>query len=135
MQNARFAKILIPFFAAFVLINSILLIWEQHFINVKIDPWVVFVANCLLLAISTLNLAMHIKSVNNKNPNVAIRSVMLATLLKLFILVGAALIYLFLAGKDRSTYAILVSMVLYIIYTVMEVRIASKINQDNDAER
>ncbi|MDE3124210.1 MAG: hypothetical protein KGK14_01740 [Bacteroidota bacterium] len=93
-----------------------------------IDVWVVFAANCILFVISILSLALHMQAAHKKTPMASITNVMLVTLIKLFVLGGAAILYLILAGPGRSVYAIFVGMVLYLIYTFLEVSIAAKIN-------
>ncbi|HEX3024073.1 MAG TPA: 7 transmembrane receptor [Chitinophagaceae bacterium] len=99
----------------------------------KIDPFVVFTANGLLFILSVLSLAMHIKPVDKKNPHAAVRGVMAATLLKLMVLGISAMVYLFAAGENRSIKAIFAGMILYVVYTFIEVSIASKHNQNNNA--
>lgn len=115
-------------FFLFVIVNSIVLWYDRELDSRKIDAMVVFASNCLLFILSVLSLAMHSKPTDKKNANAAIRGVLAATVLKMFVLVTAALAYLFFAGERRSVYAIFVGMALYAIYTFLEVSIASKSN-------
>lgn len=128
-QQTPFPKKMLPLFFAFVLINSLVLYYQKELDQRKIDALVVFAANGLLFVLSVLSLAMHTKSIDKKNPNAAIQNVMIATLVKLMVLSIATLVYLFIAGNNRSLNAIFVGMVLYVIYTFIEVRIASKSTQ------
>jgi hypothetical protein len=132
-QQTPFPKKMLPLFFAFVLVNSIVLYYQKELEQQKVDALVVYAANGLLFILSVLSLAMHTRSIDKKNPNAAIRGVMAATLLKLLVLSIAALVYLFLAGNNRSLPAIFAGMILYVIYTFIEVRIASKPNQNNNA--
>lgn len=131
MQKS-FSKKLIPLFTFFVVVNAALLWYQKELPLHNVDVMVVFAANCLLFVLSALSLMMHTKAIDKKNPNAAIRGVMGATVLKLFVLAAAALVYLFLSNKNRSLNAIFVGMILYVVYTFIEVRIASKTNQDNN---
>ncbi len=131
-QQPSFSRKMLPLFFAFVLINSLVLFYQKNLDQHKIDSLVVFAANTLLFILSVLSLAMHTRSIDKKNPNAAIRGVMAATLLKLMVLTIAALVYLFWAGNNRSLEAIFAGMILYVIYTFIEVRIASKTNQNNN---
>ena len=124
-----FAKRILPLFFVFVIVNSLILWFQPQLDHKKIDALVVFTANCLLFTLGILSLAMHLRALNKTNPNVFLRSVMGATMLKLLVLGGAALVYLFIAGKERSVYAVLAGMVLYVVYTVLEIRITLKMNQ------
>ncbi|MFX5817193.1 hypothetical protein ABTE26_20070, partial [Acinetobacter baumannii] len=65
----------------------------------------------------------NFKASDDKNPHAMVRGVMSGVVLKLFVLGGAAFIYLYVAGASRNTNALFVSMALYIIYTWLEVRI------------
>ena len=128
-QSPSFAKKVMPLFLLFIIINSAVLIFEQRLYYIKVDPFVVFTANCLLFVLSVLTLVLHIRAFNKSNPNVFVRSVMLSTMIKLFVLAAAALVYLFMAGSKRSVYGVFASMLLYIVYMFIEIRIALKLNQ------
>ncbi len=86
----------------------------------KIDYKVVAGANALLLLLSIISLTLHVKALANPNPNVFVRSVMLANILKLLGIAAAALIYISLSGKNTSTNAVFVCLFLYVIYTWVE---------------
>ena len=128
-QDTSFPRKILPLFLVFVIVNSAVLALQAQLNERKIDSLVVFNSNCLLFALSVLTLLMFRRAMNNTNPNVFFRSVMGATMIKLLVLGSAALIYLFMAGHNRSVYAIFVGMFLYIVYTVIEIRIALKLNQ------
>ena len=132
-QQQSFSKKMLPLFFAFVLINSLVLFYQKEMDLDKIDPFVVFAANGLLFILSVLSLAMHSKPVDKKNPHAAVRGVMAATVLKLMVLGISAVVYLFAAGENRSIKAIFAGLILYVIYSFIEVRIASKPNQNNNA--
>jgi len=133
MEPASFAKKTLPLFLIFVLINSLVLYFHKELDDRKIDSIVVFVANSLLYVLSVLSLSMHTKKPDKKNPNAIVRGVMAATLLKMMVLCCSTLIYLFVAGQSRSIHAIFAGLILYVIYTLIEVSIASKNNQNNNA--
>ena len=132
MQQQSFAKKMLPLFFAFVLVNSLILYYQKDLDKHKIDSLVVFASNILLFILSVLSLAMHTRSIDKKNPNASVRAVMAATLMKLMVLSIAALVYLFWSGSSRSLEAIFAGMILYVVYTFIEVRIASKTNQNNN---
>jgi hypothetical protein len=131
MQKDSFAKKILPLFFLFVIVNTVILIWQKQLQGIKIDALVVFYANLLLFAISVFGVAVHMKAYNKKNPNLVVRSVMSLMLLKFFVLAATVFIYLFVAGSNRSVYAVFVGMFLYIIYTILEVRIALKMNDQD----
>ncbi|MBN8838021.1 MAG: hypothetical protein J0I09_12230 [Sphingobacteriia bacterium] len=118
------SKKMLPLFFLFITVASLTLYFQDWCSAKGIDPKVVFTANALLYILSTYTLIMHTRSIDKKNPNAALRGVMVATLMKLLILGSAAIIYIALS-KHRSIYAVFVSMGLYFVYTFLEVRIAS----------
>ena len=131
-MEKSFPKKIMPLFFLFVVVNAVLLWYQKSLPFYHIDVMVVFAANSLLFVLSVLSLMMHTKAIDKKNPNAAIRGVLGATVLTLCVLAAAALIYLFITDKSRSLNAIFIGMVLYVFYTFIEVRIASKTNQDSN---
>jgi len=89
----------------------------------------VAVGNLLLYSLSALTVWMHLKAIQSPNPNMFTNSVMGSTVLKLFVLGIATVIYLVIVGKDRSVFGIVATMVLYIIYTVLDVKAALILNK------
>jgi amino acid transporter len=126
-----YPKKIMPLFAIFVITNCILLAFQQKLMQYKIESAVVFGANCILFLVSSINIAIHRKALENKNPNVAVRSIMLTTMIKLIIITTAVVAYVFIAGEKRNTYGIFGGMALYIIYTIIETRIAMKLKNKN----
>jgi hypothetical protein len=112
-----------PLWIVFVLVNGMLALSWKLLPAKNINPWVVFTANALLLGVSLLNIAYHRASLQKKNPQAVLRSVMASTMVKLFVLAALVMIYLLAAGSGRSVYAVILSMGLYIIYSWMETKI------------
>ncbi len=133
MENRSYGKLFLSLFIVYILINIPFFIWGSRLDALKIDHVVVIVANSLLFGIAVITMSMHVKAVKNPNPHVFARSVMGGTVIKLFVLGAAVLIYLALAGKNRSIYAVFVAMGLYIVYSILEVRIALQLNKKKDA--
>lgn len=125
----------LPLVALFVLVNAVCFAWKDGLLAQKIDPTVVQGANVLLFLLAVICAVMHYRAVKNPNPNAFVRSIMGATVLKLFVLAGAVLVYVYLAGVNKSTRAIVAGMVLYVIYSVFEVSGAFKLNKIKDGNR
>ncbi|MBS1627232.1 MAG: hypothetical protein JSR09_10920 [Bacteroidetes bacterium] len=131
MQPSSLSKKILPLFFVFVVVNSLILWYQSILQEKKIDVLVVFTANILLFFLSVISLLLHTKQIDKKNLNASLRNVMSATLIKMFVLGSAAVFYLIFA-KEKSVYAIMVSMALYFIYLFMEISIASKINKEKN---
>ena len=121
--------VFIPLFLLFVLLNSAILILAKSLDKIHIDHIVLLVVNMILFSLSALSLLMHQKATSNKNPNVFVRSIMLATVLKLLVIIIGVVLYVYTSGETRSNYAIYVGMLLYIFYTIVEVKGALILNK------
>lgn len=106
----------------FVLICLLAFFFKNELAKVKMDYRVILFANALLFVLSVFSLSIHTKALSNSNPNVFVRGVMIANVLKILGLAAAALIYISVAGKATSANAVFASLFLYIIYTWVEKR-------------
>ncbi|MGI8950566.1 MAG: hypothetical protein ACR2FN_03165 [Chitinophagaceae bacterium] len=129
MDKIATRKLFLPLFFVFIFISSLCRLLSNWLVKQNIDPNVVLVANALLFALAMVSTYMHYKAMKNKNPNVFIRSVTASTIIKLLIIAGSVLAYFYFAKENKSSYAIITAMGLYVIYTVIEVNNASKMNK------
>ena len=132
MTKLKLSNTYLPLIFIFVAVNALCVIF-----NNKLDEWhinhlVVQGANLLLFILMFTSAYLHLKAFYKPNPHAFLRSVLSATVLKLFVIAGAALLYLFLAGENKSTYAIMVGMLLYIVYTTVELRGIFKLNKQTN---
>ena len=127
-MNRTFFTLTRPLYGLFIAVTCIILPFEEKLTVYHISTKIVLSANIFLCVISMLNIYFQQKNIHNPNPNAIIRGVMAGTFLKLFVLAGATLFYLFTAGENRSVNAVFVGMGLYILYTWLEVRISLRMN-------
>lgn len=132
MKKSTSSSALVPMFVVFILVNAICIFFSEWMDAHDINHIVVGLANCILFIVSLIIYSMHKKTSQNTNPHAFIRSVMGGTLIKLFVFAGAALLYLYFAGENRSLFAIVASMGLYLVYTAIEVRSAMHLNKKNE---
>ena len=126
---AKYSKLFLPSVLLFVFITIVFMLVPQFWDRNGVNHIVVAIANLLLFGLSMLTLWMHSKAIKNPNPNVFLTSVMGSTVLKLFVLGIATVVYLVIAGKDKSILAIIAGMVLYVAYTVLDVKSALLLNK------
>lgn len=129
MQKHTFLKLFTPFLFVFFIINTPLFAFTDKLQSLKINPLVIAGGNAILFILAAITLAMHIKASKNSNPNVLVRSIMGAMLIKLMVIGTAALLYLVLSKENRNIPAIAIVMGLYIVYTVLEVKAALQLNK------
>ena len=126
-------NVLMPLLLVFIICNGFFLSAKTLIAKWGIDSDVLIIANSLFLVLSLVTFFIQQKALQNSNPNVFIRSVMAGMMIKMFVCIIAIFIY-WLAMKDKfSKGTVFVSMILYLIYLVAEVRIVTKLNrQKND---
>lgn len=110
----------------FVLTSVICLQLKIKAVSNAIDFNVVEGANVLLCILALVSCFLHLRSASNENTQAFTRTVMGTMMLKLFALAIAALIYIFIAKENRNIPAVFISMGLYIVYAILEVRGALK---------
>lgn len=131
MKKFGINKNYIAIIILFIIVNLICLLYKNGYIHtsVYIDENVVVVANALLFILALIGTYKHIKAINDPNPNVFVRSIMSMTILKFFVLCGAAVIYILVAKQNKNVPAVVIGMLLYVLYAVLEVRSAYKLNK------
>lgn len=135
MDKAVSRKILLPLIFIFIAINSLCLVFNNRLNASGFSTDVIIAANLILFLLAIITAFMHLKALKNINPHVFVRSIMGATILKLLVIAGAAFIYLYAAGESRSAKAVLAGVGLYFIYTIFEVRMALRLNKQNNGSR
>ncbi|MFP5041830.1 hypothetical protein [Parasediminibacterium sp. JCM 36343] len=124
-----YGKLLLPSLLVFVLITLVFQLAAGFFDKLGISHRVVILGNWLLYTLSAFTAWMHIQAIKNPNPHVFSRSVLGGTAIKLFALGIAMVVYLLMAGNNKSIFAIFTIMLLYVIYTVLDVRAALLLNK------
>ena len=116
-----FTKKLLPVFSVFVLTNLIVFILKNYLPITQLKSDFILVVNALLFGMSLFNHYRLSNNINN-NPNAMVRSVMLGTLLKMVVFAGAALVYATQKKGPVGILTLIISMVLYLIYTFLEIQ-------------
>lgn len=135
MDRLKLRNTFFPLIVVFVLVNVLCLSFQAQLQLHNIDARVVQGGNGLLFLLAVISAFMHFKALKTENPHAFVRSIMGATVLKLFSIAGAALIYIYMAGKARSKYALLICMGLYIVYSIIEVAGAFRLNKEKHGSR
>jgi len=131
MDRRKSTNAISPMLVFFLLVNSFCLIFKNWLDAKAIDHMVVIIANCILFILSILIFLMHKRSAQNANPNAFVRSVMAGTFIKLMVIAGAVTIYLITAGENKSVYGVVAAIGLYFVYTFIEVKSASRLNNQH----
>ncbi|MBS1748043.1 MAG: hypothetical protein JST21_17905 [Bacteroidetes bacterium] len=123
-----------PLAIVFIIINGCCF-WLGRWLDAKgIDHSVLIVANLILFVLTLLTSRIHVNSLQNENPHVFVRGVTLSSFIKLMVIAISAFAYFIFMRDKISVYAVIVSMFFYIVYTVIEVRNAMRINSQRNAK-
>ena len=120
------ARPFLPIAILFVVLNGFFLAGKSMLQRWNADQDVLIVGNLLLFLITLLSFFMARKGLKNANPHAFVRSVYGGIMLKLFICIIAAFIYIASLGKQLNKPALFTCMGLYLLYTFLEVSILTK---------
>src|SRR5664279_4585359 len=112
----------VPVIVLFILINALAFIFKTFLHNQGFGIKFLLTANLLLFCLSMLAFFIQMRGLKSTNINAFIRSVYASLLVKIFIVIIALAVYLFLVRGKINRPALFTSMALYIVYTFIEVR-------------
>ncbi|MBI1780112.1 MAG: ATP synthase subunit I [Sphingobacteriales bacterium] len=99
------------------------------------DVIILFAGNLLLFLVTLLSSWFHAKGAADKNPNAFVRSVYAGTMLKMFVIMAAVILYALII-KPFNKEAVITCLLLYVIYTVIDVKYAMRtVKQQKSEER
>ncbi len=129
MSNQR--KGVIPIILLFIFINAFLLIAKSFLVKYGLDKDVLIIANLICFLINILTFFIQSKSLQNKNPSAFVRAVMGGILIKMMVCLIAVFIYVSTA-KTINKPSIIVAMVLYVVYMIIEMAAILKLNKQRN---
>jgi hypothetical protein len=124
----------LPVILVFIVLNGFFISAKNMLQRWNVDQDVVIIGNALLFIITIISFLLAQRGLNHSNPHAFVRSVYMSVMLKLFICIIAAFIYIsmFKAGLNKP--ALFTCMGLYLVYTFLEVSVLTKmLKQKKDA--
>jgi hypothetical protein len=118
----------VPVIVLFILVNSLAFIFKTFLHNQGFGIKFLLIANLLLFCLSQLAFFIQMRGLKSVNINAFIRSVYASLLIKIFIVIIALAVYLFITKGKINRPSLFTSMALYILYTFIEVRQLMKIS-------
>jgi len=117
----------VPVLIFYFLLNAFFVFGKEMVKGWGVDANVVGVGNALLFLITAISFSLAKKGMSNPNPHAFIRSVYVSVMLKLFVCMIAASIYIFTWKSHLNKPALFICMGLYLVYTFMEVAVLMKV--------
>ena len=128
-MNKQSFRNFFPAIMIFLVLNSGLLIMMNRLEDWGFDYAVLVFGNLLIFGISFLSYWMAVKGLTTKNNHAFFRWVYGSIMIKLFLLAGAAFIYIVMNKKEVNKPSLFFCMGLYIVYTFIEVSALMKVNK------
>lgn len=113
----------------FILVNALVVVFKEKFLELKVDNAVVLVGNAIIFAASVLTLLLYGRAKNAKTSHGFSRNIYAAFVVKFFILVSAAMIYFYFAQDEISTRAVFICLGLYFIYHFVGASYAARVEK------
>lgn len=97
------------------------------------DVIVLFAGNLLLFLVTLLSSWFHVKGAKDENPNAFVRSIYAGTMIKMFVIMVVVILY-GLIVKPFNKEAVIACLVLYVMYTVIDVKYAMRTVKQKKSE-
>lgn len=117
----------LPVLLLFILLNTFFIAGKNLLSRWNADQEVLIIGNLLLFVITLITFILATKAMANPNPQVFIRSVYGSIMIKMFICIIAAFIYIATFKNQINKPALFTCMGLYLVYTFIEVSVLTKI--------
>lgn len=117
----------LPLFIVFGVVFLLIIIFKDYLISKDINTNFVLGANFVLFVLSIAGLFIQSKGALSTNMSAFLRGIYTSLLMKMFLIVGAILIYITMMGGEVNKGAIFISMALYFVFTAIEVKQIMKI--------
>ena len=115
-----------PILLFFILLNAFFISGKSILQKWNMDQDIVIIGNAILFIITLISFLLALRGLNNSNPHAFVRSVYMSVMLKLFVCMIAAFIYISMYKANLNKPALFTCMGLYLVYTFMEVGVLMK---------
>ena len=122
-------RLFIPLLLVFLFVSCLAVVFRNRLFIYKIDQDLVIYGNVILFFVTTVSFLLYRKALLAANTQAFLRNVYGGMLLKLFICMIAAFIYISAAGREVNRNGLFVLMFLYLLYTFIEVAILLKMSR------
>jgi len=119
-------KPFLPLILVFVFLNSFFILGKSLLERGGFDQSVLLIGNVILFVVTLLSYGLAQRGLQDKNPNAFVRSVYSSIMMKLFLCLIGAFIYIAIYQKNLNKPAFFTLMALYLVYTFVEVSVLTR---------
>ena len=116
-----------PVILVFIVLKGFFISGKNMLQRWNVDQDVVIIGNTLLFLITLFSYLLALRGLNHSNPHVFFRSVYVSVMLKLFVCIIAAFVYISMYKNNLNKPALFTCMGLYLVYTFLEVSVLMKL--------
>jgi hypothetical protein len=120
-------KAYFPIVLLFIILNALILIFKTILEGKGFDIAFLIWANLFLFILSIGGFLLQRRGLHSPNPQAFVRGVYSSMIFKMFITMIVVLIYVLMVRSNINKPALFTAMGLYIVYTVVEVRMLTKL--------
>jgi hypothetical protein len=132
MENNKITKSFRPIAAVFIVVALLSLLartWLAAQWN--LDGLVLLVGNIVLFLATAFSFYLYSKALRNNNVQVFLRMMYSSLLIKMAFCLIATFVYLYFVGKEVNKAGIIACLVLYMIYTYLEVKVLMRLMKNS----
>jgi hypothetical protein len=115
-----------PVFLLFVVLTALFVSAKSMLTRRNVDQDVLIIGNLLLLVVTVLSYLLLYRGIQSVNPHSFVRAMYLSFIIKFFIIVLAAALYILIAKSNVNKPALIICLFLYLVYTFIEVSVLTK---------
>jgi len=121
-----------PIAAVFIVV-SLLAFLAHSWLEAQwgMDHWVLLVGNTVLFLATAFSFYLYSKALRNNNVQVFLRMMYSSLLIKMASALLATFLYLYFSGKDINKPGIIACLVLYMVYTYLEVKVLMRLMKNS----
>lgn len=116
-----------PLFILFVLLSAFFVTGRSFLNKWHVDVDVLVIGNLVLLIVTLVSYLLLYRGLQSTNPQSFIRAMYGSFILKFFVIALTAFTYIMIARKNVNKPALIICMVLYLVYTFIEVSVLIKL--------
>ena len=120
-------KPFLPIILIFVALNGFFISGRTILTRWQADQDVLIMGNMLLFIITLLSFMLAQRGLKSSNPHAFVRAIYGSMMIKFFVCLAAAFIYIFAYRKNLNKPALFICMGLYLVYTFIEVAALTKL--------
>lgn len=117
----------LPLAVVCIAVIMLTMIFKNKLVHYGLNVGFLNIANVVIFFLTYFSFLIQLKGVSSKNAHAFVRGLYASLMLKMFVIIGGLFVYIYGFGGSVNVPALFVAMVLYLVYTSIEVKQLMKI--------